>query len=282
VPSNRRAGLYGEDIPIRADLLGEWFAGRISAWGTSVGMEIFPHEEDKEGKRTIALGGKILVLDVELNVWPHAEVIDVRTTFAVPNEGSQTTEGSTSLGAFLVHVMQSFLLEAKKGEDADAVTAAKLGQHVQDGLKYLMQLERLALKEGENGIRWFRDIDAVGLMVEGVARMEADSIRLYVAHSPQSPVLKRLHQSQKPPLRPFRCFPAAWTWPVISLSPQAFSIVSCSCLAACIPQSEKKLSSFSRGQRCPDARYTAPVSPVHPLIAISDPRCLCNDPRFGI
>lgn len=179
VLDKRPPGAYGEDIPLDRNALGDWLVSRIVAWGGKAGMDAFPEAED-DGKRTITLGGKVLVLDVELVVRPEMKIASVRVSFAVPSEGSQTTEGSASLGAIFYDGLQAFVDEVLKGEAADPVEAAKIGYHVQDGLKYLMELDRLAATEDDSGIRWFQGVDRLGVMLESVARMESDALKQYV------------------------------------------------------------------------------------------------------
>jgi len=58
----RASDAYGEDIPLDHDALADWCVSRIGAWGTAVGMEAFP-EAETGGRRTLVLGGKVLVLD---------------------------------------------------------------------------------------------------------------------------------------------------------------------------------------------------------------------------
>ena len=165
VLDKRPAGAYGENIPLDQNALGDWFVSRIVAWAGKAGMGAFLDDGENDGKRTIALGGKVLVLDVELVVRPQIKVAAVRVSFALPSESAQTTEGSSSLGAVFYDGLQSFVDEVLKGEDTDPVAAAKIGHRVQEGLKYLMELDRLAETEDDSGIRWFQDIDKMGVML---------------------------------------------------------------------------------------------------------------------
>ncbi|VDB95344.1 unnamed protein product [Peniophora sp. CBMAI 1063] len=177
VIDKRPPGAYGEDIPLDENALGDWFVSRIVAWGGKAGMDTFPEDTENGEKRTIALGGKVLVLDVELDIRPRMKVSAVRVSFAVPSESAQTTEGSISLGAVFYDGLQAFADEVQKGEEANPIQAAKIGFRVQDGLKYLMELDRLATTEDDGGIRWFQDIDRLGVMLESVAKMEADALK---------------------------------------------------------------------------------------------------------
>ncbi|KAI0315693.1 hypothetical protein OF83DRAFT_1084792 [Amylostereum chailletii] len=180
-PHARPDAAYGEDIPFDSAELGDWCIARISAWATTVGMEAFS-EAESEGRRTLTLGGKVLVLDVDLAVDPSVDVLGVRTSYAVPTglsgEGGQTTQGSSSLDGYLVDALKAFTTEARKGEYADALAAARLARGIQESLKYLMHLDRLAenVQESSGGIRWFRDIDNLGKSLERSSKAEADFI----------------------------------------------------------------------------------------------------------
>ena len=65
----------------------------------------------------------------------------------------------------------------QKGEEANPIQTAKIGFRVQNGLKYLMELDRLATTEDDGGIRWFQDIDRLGVMLENVAKTEGDALK---------------------------------------------------------------------------------------------------------
>ncbi|KZV62816.1 hypothetical protein PENSPDRAFT_590823 [Peniophora sp. CONT] len=217
VLDKRQPGAYGEEIPLDQNALGDWFVSRIVEWGGKAGMDAFPEAED-DGKRAIALGGKVLVLDVELVVRPQIKIAAVRVSFAVPSESAHTTEGSASLGAVFYDGLQAFADEVLKGEQANPVEAAKIGCRVQDGLKYLMDLDRLAATEDDTGIRWFQDTDRLGVMLEGVAKMESDALKQQegLLHASLDKLLQRAHTLPLPYLiSPTLSF-------LVHLSPRAY------------------------------------------------------------
>ncbi|TFY74484.1 hypothetical protein EWM64_g9528 [Hericium alpestre] len=159
----------------------DWVINRIIAYGTAVGMEAFA-EGEVPGHRNLVLGGKVLVVDVEFAVAPTVDVIGVRTSYAVPNGSASVggnngnSAGSVSIDAHLLNTFRLFVQEALKGEDADALEAGRLGKSVQDGLGYLMRLDRLAVAEGDGGLRWFSDLEDLGKMLEGFAKEEATAV----------------------------------------------------------------------------------------------------------
>ncbi|KAI0062844.1 hypothetical protein BV25DRAFT_1915595 [Artomyces pyxidatus] len=165
---------YGEDIPLDDATLGDWCVSRLCIWGASVGMEAFP-EAESEGRRTLVLGGSILVLDVVLSVRPRVSVASVHASYAVPNSTSEA-RGSVSLDAYLSWILTAFLDEVQKGAGTDPGEAAKKGAQIRESLKYLMQLDKLAVKEGDAGIRWFSGVDTLGAACEGFAKAEAEAI----------------------------------------------------------------------------------------------------------
>ena len=161
---------------------------RLEAWGSSAGMEAFK-EEEREGRMTVVLGGKVLVIDVDLAInradpgKPTVNVANVKTSYAVPNGGSvgTTMQGSASLDGLLRNSFGAFLEEVQRaagvdGDGQDGVRAARLGKTCQDHLKYLMMLDHLALAEGDAGLKWFGEVDQLALEVESFATSEAQVI----------------------------------------------------------------------------------------------------------
>ncbi|TFY58921.1 hypothetical protein EVJ58_g6110 [Rhodofomes roseus] len=148
----KRAGItYGEDVPLDRASVVDWCVSRLEAWGTSAGMETF-REEEREGRVTVVLGGKVLVIDIDLAVdradpeRPAVSVANVKTSYAIPNVAtSSTTQGSASLDGFLADRVRAFLKE-------------------------------LALDEGDGGLRWFGEIDALALDTEKFAISEAQGV----------------------------------------------------------------------------------------------------------
>ncbi|KAH9920094.1 uncharacterized protein B0H18DRAFT_881353 [Fomitopsis serialis] len=205
----KRAGItYGEDIPLdRASIVG-WCVSRLEAWGASAGMEAFK-EEEREGRMTVVLGGKVLVIDIDLAVdrtdpdRPSVTVASVKTSYAIPNVAtSSTTQGSASLDGFLANCVQAFLTEVQREpREQDSVEAARLGALCSESLKYLMTLDQLALDEGEGGLRWFSDIDVLAQETEKVAVSEAQGASSCVQVGSAAPLdvfLMRAHSLPLP------------------------------------------------------------------------------------
>ncbi|KAA1472784.1 hypothetical protein DENSPDRAFT_779182 [Dentipellis sp. KUC8613] len=175
-PSN-----YGEDVPLNPDEVAEWVINRVISYGTSVGMEAFP-EAEASGRRTLVLGGQVLVVDVEFAVTPFVDVAGVRTSYAVPNGASSSSTigtnsaGSVSVDAHILDTLRLFIQEASKGEQANALEVGRLGRSIREGLGYLMLLDRLAVAEGDQGLRWFTELETLGRSLETLAKDEAKAI----------------------------------------------------------------------------------------------------------
>lgn len=180
----KRTGIiYGEDIPLDRTAMIDWCISRVESWGTAAGMETFKDEE-KDGRMTLVLGGKVLVVDIEFTVdrsdfgSPKLGVAGVKTSYAVPNGAVGTTmEGSASLDGFIADGLRRFLNEVHKAEDEqDPIIAARIAACCVEHLQYLMRLDKLALREGDNGLRWFNGIDRLALeVVEPFAVKEAEA-----------------------------------------------------------------------------------------------------------
>lgn len=146
-------------------------------------MEVFK-EEERGGRITMMLGGKVVVVDTELAVDrsdvqnPVLSVTAVKTSFAVPNGTSTpTSSGSTSLDAFLSENISTFLAEAQKDpEEQDPENAARIGGRITDHLRYIMKMDQLALQEGDSGLRWFNNIDALSAEAETFAAKECSVV----------------------------------------------------------------------------------------------------------
>lgn len=156
-------------------------------------METFK-EEERNGRMTVVLGGKVLVVDIDFSVdradpeSPKFAVATLRTSYAIPNgvngASGSTQQGSLSLDGFLAHTLQMFLTEVQKGPDAqDSIQASRLGGLFAEHLSYLMSLDQLALREGDGGLRWFNGIDSLALDIERFATREAEVIARYVHSS---------------------------------------------------------------------------------------------------
>ena len=180
----KRVGIiYGENIPLERTTLVDWFLSRLEGWGTSSGMEAFRDESD--GRLTMMLGGKVIVVDINLAVdrsdaeAPKINLISVKTSYAVPNGagGAPTTAGSISLDGFLADSLRAFLTEIQKDEELqDPEEASRISSRIADDFKYLMDLDQLALREGDQGLRWFNSMDMLAAQAESVASKEAKSV----------------------------------------------------------------------------------------------------------
>ncbi|KAL6308090.1 hypothetical protein BKA93DRAFT_871257 [Sparassis latifolia] len=180
----KRVGItYGEDVPLDRATIVDWCMSRLEAWGTSAGMEAF-REEERDGRMTVVLGGKVLVLDIDFLVdrtdpeKPSIRVATLKTSYAIPNGSAGSTTGySLSLDGFLAGSLQAFLTEVQKESDVqDSIEAGRLGMLFSEHLSYLMKLDQLALSEGDGGLRWFKDIDNLVLAVEQFATSEANAV----------------------------------------------------------------------------------------------------------
>ncbi|KAI0044331.1 hypothetical protein FA95DRAFT_1497228 [Auriscalpium vulgare] len=165
---------YGEDIPPDSSKVAEWCIARIVAWATAAGMQVFP-DADGDGRRMLSLSGPVLVLDVVLTERPRIAVASVHASYAVPH-GAGGATGSVSLDGYLADTLGAFVEEVQKAEDADVEEASRRGKRVSESLQYLMQLDKLAMREGDAGIRWFSDVDALGAILEGFAQSEAEAV----------------------------------------------------------------------------------------------------------
>ncbi|KAH8093856.1 hypothetical protein BXZ70DRAFT_1001486 [Cristinia sonorae] len=189
----KRSGItYGEEIPLDRTTLVNWCISRLESWGAAAGMETF-REESTEGQITVMLAGKVLVVDVDFSVDrsdaanPRLGVAGVKTSYAVPNGAvGTTTEGSASLDGFIADGLSSFLEVVQKPEDEqDPIEAARIGSCSVRHLQYLMRLDKLALREGDNGLRWFNSMDRLALeVVEPFAVKEAQAVASSLSGSP--------------------------------------------------------------------------------------------------
>ena len=109
---------------------------RISTWSSAAGMQTFPGAAPD----TLLLGGEVLVLDVALVPEPtvHASYAGSAT------EGRQCL----ALDAFFSRLVSG----VSKGGD---------GRRMRDALEYLMRLDKLAMREGNAGPRWFGEVEAL-------------------------------------------------------------------------------------------------------------------------
>jgi len=164
----------------QADVV-DWCVSQMEECGKKAGMEAFK-EAGTNGNITLILGGKVLVVDIELSVdrsdetHPKLSVVALKTSYASPGSGP-TTEGSVSMNGFLMDYIREFIAEAHKplGEQ-DTKKAGKLIRGFLAHMQYLMKLDGMATQEGEGGLRWLNDVDVLALTAEGRAKAEAQSI----------------------------------------------------------------------------------------------------------
>lgn len=146
-------------------------------------MEIFRDEEDKSGKMTIMLGGKVLVVDVDLHIQrraqaSHVTVSNIKTSHALPSgsSGNALAERSASLDAFMLRTWNSYLEEVQKNDVESSMRAAHIGRDIRSHLSYLMKLDALASQEGDQGIRWFNDTGLMSVVAEQISKTEVDCL----------------------------------------------------------------------------------------------------------
>lgn len=153
-------------------------------------MEAFKDEE-RDGHLTMTLAGKVVVVDIDLSLDrqdpqnPSVSVSSVKTSYAVPNATtgptSSHTAGSISLDGYLSDSLRDFFREVQKlEEDQDPEKSAHIGTQIGDSFKYLMMSDQLALHEGDNGLRWFNNVDLLAVEVEKFAAAEARAISGFV------------------------------------------------------------------------------------------------------
>ncbi|KAI0806901.1 hypothetical protein C8Q74DRAFT_1312897 [Fomes fomentarius] len=192
----KRIGItFGEDIPLEKPRIAEWFLQRLLFWGKSAGMEVF-NEPERDGRTTVVLGGKVLVIDIDFAVDhtdPENPIIDVatlKTAYAIPNSTADSSSGnSISMDAFLACAIRAFLKEVQKDDaQRDSVEAARLGSLLSDYFSYLMKLDHLALSEGDGGLRWFTVIDRMALEIEALASKEAKAVLQFERGTPTPPL----------------------------------------------------------------------------------------------
>ena len=148
-------------------------------------METFV-DTGREGGVTVVLGGKVLVVDVDLSVdktdalRPIVKVSSVKTSYAISNStpGSTSSAGnSTSLDALLYGTIERFYIEVQNAEGVrNAEEAARLGAIILEQLRYLVMLDRLAARNEDGGLKWFADVDQLCLVLEHFAKSEAEAV----------------------------------------------------------------------------------------------------------
>ncbi|KAF9649664.1 hypothetical protein BDM02DRAFT_3094462 [Thelephora ganbajun] len=214
---------YSADVPMDQVDVVDWCVSQLEECGKKAGMETFK-EAGTNGKITLILGGKVLVVDIELAVdrsdeeRPKLSVIALKTSYASPVSGA-TTEGSVSMNGFLMDYITEFIVEAHKLlGDQDTKKAGKLIRGFLAHMQYLMKLDGMATQEGDGGLRWFNNIDVLALTAEGRAKAEAQNIARALS-VPKTPLDIYLLKSQPLPL-PYLSSPSLHF--LVFLSPLAY------------------------------------------------------------
>ena len=168
------------------DAIVDWCISRIEDWGRKNGMEVFKEGEDRNGKMTIMLGGKVLVIDVDLIIHGSASgpssrrisVSSVKTSHALPsgNSGNTLAERSASLDAFILRTWNDYVDEVQSNDVDSSPRAGQISRDIQSHLSYLMKLDKLASAEGDHGIRWFNDTGLLNAVTDRISKVEADAL----------------------------------------------------------------------------------------------------------
>lgn len=147
-------------------------------------METFTEEKKEEGKTVIVLGGKVLVIDVELAVVNGTlKVATIKTSHALPSGASSNAhaERSDSLDESLCRSWNAYLEEVQREDVSSTLKAGQISRVVQKQLAYLMKLDALMVREGDKGIRWFSDVGLMSAVVEKIVKSESDAVLSCVA-----------------------------------------------------------------------------------------------------
>lgn len=136
-------------------------------------METFKDELEREAKVSITLGGKVLVLDVELQLDQDNNAIAlvaVKTSYAL----ADSPEGSPALDQFLFSLIHAFL-DCVQAEQVDFFKVDGLSNAFRSHLRYLMRLDALAAlpAEQEGGIRWLTITEDYGRQIDQLVTSEA-------------------------------------------------------------------------------------------------------------
>lgn len=134
---------------------------RLAEWGRALGMEAFIDSSSSSSTNTVVLGGKVLVLDIDID--GH---IVVKTSFVGGNNIPSSKAAAPDLDAFLSREVSRWVEAAKRASAGElsssdmedpSVDASLRARALQDHLRYLLTLDSLATGEGERGIRWFME-----------------------------------------------------------------------------------------------------------------------------
>ena len=175
--------IHGEPIPLGRGQVAPWIISRIEHLGRKSGMEAFKDGSINDGKMTIVLGGKELVIDIDLAISHQGsvlrvEIANVKTSHALPSGQSENTlaERSSALDAFLLNALKAYAEEVQSGSNESSMRAAFMARDICAHLKYLMKLDSFAASEGDSGIRWFNDIGLMSIVADQVFKAEVDAL----------------------------------------------------------------------------------------------------------
>jgi hypothetical protein len=142
-------------------------------------METF-REEESAGRIPILLGGKVLVLDIDLSVDQTDTEVSivkasgVKTSYASVDGATPTASSSASLAGLIQDSLNALFDAAQTEEDVrDVLHVAELAKRIRGHFTYLMQLDQLALAEGSSGLRWFTALDELSSHLEKSASARA-------------------------------------------------------------------------------------------------------------
>lgn len=139
-------------------------------------MEIFL-DESPDGSSSLLLGGKVLVIDVKLDIDKSNPARPIRVRSVETSYASAQGSRSPMLDAFLAEMVGQLVGEVQRQDGIqDVETVAKLGGEIRDHLVYLMMLDRLATRQRDGGIRWFIDVDELYPKLQRFAREESKVI----------------------------------------------------------------------------------------------------------
>ena len=147
-------------------------------------MERFK-DESAEGHVTLMFGGKMLALEVNLDVkrspleQARIRVASVKTSHALPSSGSTThaiAVGSGGLDDLIKSTWNHYLDEIQLDAVESSMKAAQLRMDIQRQMQYLLKLDALAVSEGDAGLRWFNDVGNMNEIAQRLVNAEAEVV----------------------------------------------------------------------------------------------------------
>jgi hypothetical protein len=149
-------------------------------------MQMF--KDSQEGRTTLTLGGKILVIDIELATsGSHMKMNSLKISYAVSNHANglvptppngMLTEAVPQLNAFLKQCLEAYLEEVQGRQDP--LEAERRGRFVREQLEYLMLLDKLAAEEGGAAVKWFKETERIAAVAGEVAKGEVEGVARHV------------------------------------------------------------------------------------------------------